>query len=105
MAKTNTTPVATPKVTKMAQARELYARVTAKVAPEGKTHRGLFIDEAVSSGLLSAKAANTYFQTIKNSPDAPTVPAAAGLRAELQAIGTQMTQLNKRVNALSKHVA
>ena len=105
-------PVATtiePTLTKMARARGLYAEIVRTPAPEGKTHRGIFMERAESIG-LSSKAANTYFQNIKNEMEAaPAVsavkPAAKGLKAELDALRTISTELNTRLNQLSKQVA
>ena len=107
MAKTTTAPVA-KQPTKMELARKLYAEIVAKAAPEGKTHRGLFIERAESIG-LSAKAANTYFQNIKAEHEggeatSATQPAAT-LRKQLNKLQTVASELNKQINDLAKQVA
>lgn len=107
MAKTTTAPVA-KQPTKMELARKLYAEIVAKAAPEGKTHRGLFIERAESIG-LSAKAANTYFQNIKVEHEgveagSATQPAAT-LRKQLNKLQTVASELNKQINDLAKQVA
>lgn len=108
MAKTTTAPVA-KQPTKMELARKLYAEIVAKAAPEGKTHRGLFIERAESIG-LSAKAANTYFQNIKAEHEGgeagnATQPVATNLRKQLNKLQTVATELNKQINDLAKQVA
>ena len=108
MAKTQ--PAATtPVVTKMALARKLYAEVMAKAAPEGKTHRGIFMERAETIG-LSSKAANTYFQNIKGEHDSGAVQAAPAnpaesLRNQVKTLQTAASDLNKQINALAKQVA
>lgn len=108
MAKTTTatTQTAAPaaKVTKMTLARDLYRQVTATPAPEGKSHRGIFIERAESIG-LSKPAANTYFQKLKNEVEGATTNSEPGLRQELQEIRTLATELNSRLGAVAKKVA
>lgn len=100
-----TTPIATTPTTKMARARTLYDQVVAKPAPEGKTHRGIFMERA-SELELSAKAANTYFQNIKNEREgAVAAPAVHSIKDDLNALRTMATDLNKEINRIAKQVA
>lgn len=104
MAKTTaTTQPTAPRVTKMERARSLYAEVIASPAPEGKSHRGIFIERAEAIG-LSKPAANTYFQKLKNE-DGVAAPVASGVKEELQRIRTMATELNAAIGNVAKKVA
>lgn len=109
MAKTTPATTQAPVATKMAMARKLYAEVIGHAAPEGKTHRGIFMERAESIG-LSSKAANTYFQNIKNETELGGVKAApgdakAGLKQQIKTLQTAASELNKQINVIAKQVA
>lgn len=106
MAKT-TTPTAEVRVTKMDQARDLYRQIVAKPAPEGHTHRGVFMERAQAEIGLTKSGANTYFQKLKDEGAAPAkeAPVAAGLREQLKELATQATELNRKINVIAKQVA
>lgn len=101
-------------LSKIDRARVIYAEVISHPAPEGKTHRGIFQDRCEAEISMTRKGANTYFQLLKNqgTPAAPTasnVAAAEGqaldTAAELNALKTQVTMLNRSVNKLLKATA
>ncbi len=108
MAKTTTAP-AEVRVTKMDQARDLYREIVAKAAPEGSTHRGIFMDRAQVEIGLTKSGANTYFQKLKDEGAAPMAksskPAAAGRREQLKELATLATELNRKINTIAKQVA
>ena len=109
MAKT-TTPSAEVRVTKMDQARTLFQQITGKAAPEGTTHRGIFMERAQAEIGLTKSGANTYFQKLKEESGAPVKASskaapASNMREQLRELATQATELNRRLNVLAKQVA
>lgn len=131
--KSNTAATATAQKepTKMELAKGLYGRVTAKAAPEGSSHRGIFIEMAMQEIGLSKAGANTYFQNLKSEaagegrypyspasrataenqtqptrrPGRPSTRSKVDVKSELDALSTMATELNKRINTIAKQVA
>lgn len=125
MAKT-TTVATTKTVSKIEQAKVLFDRIMTAKLPEGKSHRGLFMEAAAAELGMSKAGANTYFQNLKNEADgsgrykyapsstanatgAPTKTAVThaegDVLAQLAALTTQATQLNKSINKLTRKIA
>lgn len=122
MAKTNQTPAVAQAMKKIDIAKKLYAEITAVPAPEGKTHRGIFIERAMAQIGMSKSGANTYFQNLKNEahgegrykyqPKSPAKAAEAGAAAaqpqprdtaeELHKLQTEVHRLSRSVNKLLK---
>lgn len=127
--KATTTPVAAPVVatgkepTKMERAAPIFKAVMEMTEEQraGKTPRRIFMDRAIAELGMGAAGANTYFQNLKNegngegrykyapASQAPTVAPQAGaenpVAAELHALRTSVTALNRTVNKLVKAAA
>lgn len=119
-----------PVTKKIDQAKALFDKIMDPkfVLPEGKSHRGLFMEQAMAEIGLSKSGANTYFQNLKNEAEtgdrykyAPKstantsnvtrgqVKAAEGeavdTAQELHALKTEITKLNRTVNKLLRSQA
>lgn len=114
MAKTNQTPAVAQAMKKIDIAKKLYAEITAVPAPEGKTHRGIFIERAMTQIGMSKSGANTYFQNLKNEahgegrykyqPKSPTKAAEAATQPQHRDTAEELHKLQSEVNRLNRSV-